>query len=103
MKSEKRKKLEELGYAVFDDARDWLGFSEEEKALSDMQIAAAREIEKLRAEKGVSQAELARRMGSKQPTVSRSLHDPSTATFDWLFRALVALGATPRRIASCLA
>ena len=41
MKTEKRKRLEKAGYAVFDDARDWLGFTEEEKILSDMQIAAA--------------------------------------------------------------
>ena len=52
MKTEKRKRLEKAGYAVFDDARDWLGFTEEEKILSDMQIAAARELERLRAEQG---------------------------------------------------
>lgn len=103
MKTEKRKQLEKAGYAVFDDARDWLGFTEEEKILSDMQIAAARELERLRAEQGVSQTELARRMGTKQSTVSRTLRSPQTASFDWLFRALIALGATPRKIAACLA
>ena len=103
MKTEKRKRLEKAGYAVFDDARDWLGFTEEEKILSDMQIAAARELERLRAEQGVSQTELARRMGTKQSTVSRTLRSPQTASFDWLFRALIALGATPRKIAACLA
>ena len=110
MKTEKRKRLEKAGYAVFDDARDWLGFTEGEKILSDMQIAAARELERLRAEQGVSQTELARRMGTKQSTVSRTLRSPQTASFspqtasfDWLFRALIALGATPRKIAACLA
>ena len=103
MKTEKRKQLEKAGYPVFDDARDWLGFTEEEKILSDMQIAAARELERLRAEQGVSQTELARRMGTKQSTVSRTLRSPQTASFDWLFRALIALGATPRKIAACLA
>ena len=103
MTTEKRKQLEKAGYAVFDDARDWLGFTEEEKILSDMQIAAARELERLRAEQGVSQTELARRMGTKQSTVSRTLRSPQTASFDWLFRALIALGATPRKIAACLA
>ena len=99
MKTEKRKRLEKAGYAVFDDARDWLGFTEEEKILSDMQIAAARELERLRAEQGVSQTELARRMGTKQSTV----RSPQPSSCDWLFRALIALGATPRKIAACLA
>lgn len=96
------RKLEEAGIVTFEDGRDWLGFTPEEKALSDMQIAAARELERLRARKKVSQAELARRMGSKQSAVSRALGSPQTASFDWLFRALVALGATPRKIAACL-
>ena len=42
-------------------------------------------------------------MGTKQPTVSRMLMPPSTTTFDALFRALLALGATPRKIAAVLA
>ena len=97
------KRLADAGVVSFDDARDWLGFSDEEKTLMDMQIAAERAVEREMKAKRVSQRELARRMGTKQPTVSRMLAEPASTTFDSLFRALLALGSTPRKIAAALA
>ena len=67
------KRLADAGVVSFDDARDWLGFSDEEKTLMDMQIAAERAVEREMKAKRVSQAELARRMGTKQPAVSRMI------------------------------
>ena len=96
-------RLAEAGIVSFGDARDWLGFSDEEKALMDMQIAAERAIEREMRAKHVSQAELARRMGTKQPAVSRMIRQSGSASFETLFRALLALGATPRKIAAILA
>ena len=96
-------RLAEAGIVSFGDARDWLGFSDEEKALMDMQIAAERAIEREMRVKHVSQAELARRMGTKQPAVSRMIRQSGSASFETLFRALLALGATPRKIAAILA
>lgn len=97
------KRLSDAGVVSFDDARDWLGFSAEEKALMDMQIAAERAVEREMRAKHVSQAELARRMGTQQPAVSRMIRQSGSASFETLFRALLALGATPRKIASVLA
>ncbi len=103
MDKEKRKALEKAGYVVFDDARDWLGFTDEEKALCDMQIAAERALERKMKETRVTQRELARRMGTKQPAVSRMLRHAGTTSFEQIFRALLALGETPRKIAASLA
>ena len=102
MDPKKKQRLEAQGWK-FGDYADFLGMSAEEKAVVEMRLAAAREVDRLREEQGVSQRELARRMGTKQPTVSRMLAEPASTTFDSLFRALLALGSTPRKIAAALA
>ena len=95
-------RLEKAGWKM-GDFGDAFGLSDEDRAFVQMRLAAAREVDRLREEQGVSQRELARRMGTKQPTVSRMLKEPFSSTFDSLFRALLALGATPRKIAAALA
>jgi len=97
------RRLAEAGVVTYDDARDWLGFSEEEKAMSDMRIAAARAVEARARAAKVSQRELARRMGTRQPAVSRMLSGAGSPTFETLFRAMLALGADRREIAAALA
>ncbi len=96
------KRLEKAGWKM-GDFGDAFALSAEDRAFVEMRLAAAREVDRLREEQGVSQRELARRMGTKQPTVSRMLSEPSSTTFDSLFRALLALGSTPRKIAAALA
>lgn len=101
MDTERIKKLEKAGWRM-GDFGDAFGLSPEDRAFVEMQLAVAREVDRLRQEQGVSQRELARRMGTKQPTISRMLKTPTTTTFDALFRALLALGSTPRKIAAVL-
>lgn len=95
----KIEKLEKAGWKVgdFGDAFD---LSEADRAFVGMRLAAAREVDRLREEQGVSQRELAKRMGTGQANVSRMLGSPATSTFDSLLRALLALGSTPRKIAA---
>ena len=99
MNPERKKKLQAAGWQVGDYA-DFLELTPEEKTLVEIRLAAAREMERLRAENPISQAELARRMGTKQPNVSRLLKYPAKATLDTLFHALLALGSTPKKIAA---
>lgn len=99
MDAERKKKLEAAGWK-FGDYADFLGMTPEEKAVVEIRLAATREMERLRAENPISQEELARRMGTKQPNVSKLFKNPGKATLDTLFRALLALGSTPKKIAS---
>ena len=101
MDKERIKKLEKVGWKMgdFGDAFD---LTPEDRTFVEMRLAAAREVDRLREEQGVSQRELARRLGTKQPTVSRMLRTPATSTLDSLVRALLALGATPKKIAAIL-
>lgn len=97
--AERKKRLEAAGWK-FGDYSDFLGLTPEEKALVEIRLAATREMERLRMENPISQAELARRMGMKQPNVSRFLKNPAKATLDTIFQALLALGSTPKKIAA---
>ena len=102
MDAEKQKRLEAMGWK-FGDYGDFLGLTPEEKAVVEMRLAARRELERLRAESNVSQAELARRMGTKQPNVSRLFRDLGTASLDTLVKALAAFGLDRKGIAASLA
>ena len=101
MKEAKRKILESKGYVVTDSA-EWLGLSREEAQIVNMRVALAQELEKVRKAKGITQAELARRVGTKQSGVARMLNNPDSSTMDNLIKGLIALGEPISRIAACL-
>lgn len=101
MDKAKLDKIKAAGMLVT-DATEWLGLSPAESAMVDMRIRLAREVERLRDEKGITQKALAEGMGTKQPAVARMKRNPSGTTLDSLVRALLVLGSTPRRIAALL-
>lgn len=101
MTEKKKKMLEANGYRVVDSA-DWLGLSNEESQIVDMRVALAQELERVRKAKGVTQAELARRVGTKQSGVARMINNPDTSTMDNLIKGLIALGEPISKIAACL-
>ena len=101
MKEAKKKILEANGYKVTDSA-DWLGLSKEEAQIVDMRVALAQELERVRKAKGITQAELARRIGTRQSGVARMLNNPDTSTMDNLIKSLIALGEPISKIAACI-
>lgn len=82
--------------------KDWIGLMIEENCIVEMRVVLAHELEKIRKEKGITQGELARRMGTKQSGVARMVNNPDTSTLDNLMKGLIALGAPISRIAACL-
>ena len=101
MDKAKRRKLEKAGMIITDTA-EWLGLDREEAALVEMRANLAREVERLRRENSMTQVELAEKMGTKQSGVARMERNPSSSSLDALFKALLKLGATPRKIAALL-
>ena len=100
--TETRKKfLEEKGYKVVDSS-DWLELTNEERQIVNMRVALAEELERVRKVKGVTQAELALKIGSKQSGVARMINNPDTSTMDSLIKALMVLGEPISKIAACL-
>jgi len=101
MISDKRKRLEAAGW-VSGDAADFLGMSKEEARLLEIKLNLAREIASQRGKKGLSQAELAEKVDMRQPNVARLEKNPGRVTIDVLFKILLSLGNSPKRIAALL-
>lgn len=101
MDSKKRKQLEAAGYQITDSAK-WLGLTSQEQAIVNMRVNFALEIERVRKASNITQQELAERIGTRQSGVARMLNNPASATIDSLIKTLLALGASPKRIAALI-
>lgn len=101
MDARKRKRLEAAGYQITDSA-EWLGLTPQEQALVNMRVNFAHEIERVRKASNMTQQSLAEKIGTRQSGVARMLSNPATATIDSLVKTLLALGATPKRIAALI-
>ena len=65
MKRSKKEKLERAGWRV-GSAQDFLGMTDEEAAIAKLKITLARGVRERRAREGITQEELANRIGSSQ-------------------------------------
>ncbi len=84
------------------DADSFLGLSKEESAMVDIRLALADAAMRTRIEHDLSQAELAKRMGSSQSRVAKiEAADPSVS-LDLMVKALLAAGAGVRDVARAL-
>ena len=98
MKSAKRKKLEAAGWQI-GTANQLLGLSKEEAELVELRLALARGLRQRREAKKLTQARLAKLIGSSQSRVAKMEAADSTVALDLLFRSLVATGASRRELA----
>lgn len=101
MNAEKMKRIKAAGYKVT-TADEWLGLTPEESLLVDIRLALAEQLEEVRKEKGISQAQLAAKMGTKQSGIARMVNRPETSSMDNLVKGLIALGVPISKIAACL-
>lgn len=98
MKAEKRARLKEAGWAV-GDAGDFLGLSQEERAFVETKLALSAGVRERRRRQRLTQAQLARRLGSSQSRVAKlEAADPSVS-LDLMVKGLLRLGATRADIA----
>ena len=101
MESKKQKRLEAAGW-TFGNAEDFLGMSPEEADHLEIKLTLAREVEAQRKKAGLSQAELAAKLKTRQPNIARIENAQQGVCLDALFKTLLALGLTPRKIAASL-
>lgn len=102
MDKKKKERLAAKGWKV-GNATEFLGLSSEEIQFVELKLALSSALRGLRSERGLSQVELAQRLGSSQSRVAKmEASDPSVST-DLLIRGLLAAGASPRDIASAIA
>ena len=99
MDNKKRKRLEAAGW-TFGNVEDFLGMPPEEVAYLQVKLTLAREVEIQRKKAGLSQAALAAKLKTRQPNIARIEKAQPSVTIDALFKTLLALGLSPRKIAA---
>ncbi len=98
MNKEKRRRLEKAGWKV-GDASDFLNLSPAEARFVELKLALAQGLRVRREEEGLTQQQVARRMGSSQSRVAKMEAADSSVSIDLLVRALLTLGATRAEVA----
>ena len=102
MKKGKQRRLEKKGWKV-GDAKEFLDLSDDEAAYIELKLALSEQLKAVRAEKQVTQVELARRIKSSQSRVAKMEAGDPSVSLDLLVKTLLALGATQKEIARSIA
>jgi predicted XRE-type DNA-binding protein len=93
MNKEKRRRLKSAGWRVGDVA-EFLELSPAEADFVELKLALAKGLRARREEQGLTQQEVALRMGSSQSRVAKMEAADNSVSIDLLVRALLTLGAT---------
>ncbi len=97
VETERKKKLEKAGWRV-GSADEFLELSPEETAFVEVKLALSAQLKAHRTKQGLSQAQLARRLGSSQSRVAKMEAADSSVSVDLLVRGLIASGVSKRDI-----
>jgi len=102
MDEKKKKRLQEKGW-VFGDAADFFGLTPEEARIIDLKLALRACLKEERTKQGLTQAELAKAMGTSQPRIARIERGDPSVSVDLLLKALMTLGMTNKQISRLIA
>jgi hypothetical protein len=92
MDAERRAALGTKGYAVVDDAADWLGLTDVERKVVELRIELGREVRRRREAAGLTQGKLAKLIGSSQSRIAKAEGTAGGVSLDLLVRAFFATG-----------
>lgn len=98
MKSDKKARLERAGWVVGDTAQ-FLKLSAQEQRFVELKLALATGVRQLRERRGLTQAALAKRLGSSQSRVAKMEAADTSVSLDLMMRSLLSIGATAGEIA----
>ncbi len=101
MKSTKRARLEAHGWRV-GSAAEFLELTPEEAAFVETKLALSRCVRSRRTAQNLSQAVLAKRLKSSQSRIAKMEAADATVSIDLLLKALFALGAKPKDVATAI-
>jgi len=85
--------LEAAGFRV-GDAGDFLGLTDEERALVDLRVSVSRAVRRLRLVHHLTQQQVATRIKSTQARVAKVEAGDSGVSLDVMFRGLFAVGGS---------
>src|SRR5689334_10690971 len=101
MDATKRARLEAHGWKVGTVA-EFLDLTPEESALIEMKLALSDSL-RARREHHMSQAELAAKLDASAQQVAIAETGDTSVSIEWLIRAMLAVGATPKEIGTVIA
>jgi ribosome-binding protein aMBF1 (putative translation factor) len=101
MKAAKVKRFRVAGWKI-GSAKEFLRLNEQEAALVEVKLCLMDALRQTRRRRGISQIELARRMGSSQSRIAKIEAGDPSVSLDLILRALVASGASRREIQDTL-
>jgi predicted XRE-type DNA-binding protein len=102
MKASKRAALERADWKV-GSAEDFLELSDEEIRFVEVKLALAQALKKKRERRKLTQAQVAKLIGSSQPRIALMEAADKSVSVDLLLRSLFALGAKKTEVAKVLA
>ena len=97
MNTAKPKRLKAAGWKA-GSAGDFLQLSDEEAMLVELKLMLTGAIKTSRQKRGLSQIDLARKMGSSQSRVAKIEAGDPSVSLDLIIRAFFATGATRREL-----
>ena len=98
MSTAKLKRLQSAGWKS-GSAKDFLQLSDEEAMLVELKLALTDAVRLSRQKRGLSQIDLAQRMGSSQSRVAKMEAADRSVSLDLIMRSLLTIGATATDIA----
>ena len=98
MRSDKRRRLERAGWKI-GDAADFLQLSDDERRFIETKLSLAAGLRRWRENLGLTQTDVAERIGSSQSRVAKMEVADRTVSTDLLLRSLFRLGAKRRDVA----
>ena len=102
MDEEKRKRLAAAGYISVTVA-EFLGLTQEQSELIEIKLAFTNALSRQRKVSGLSQAELAEKIGSSQSRIAKIESGDPHVSLDLMIRALLAAGMTRGELAEVIA
>jgi len=101
MESKKKQALKTTGWVV-GNAGDFLGLTPEEIRFIDLKLALRSSLKTERVKQNVTQAELAKMIGSSQSRVAKMETGDPSVSVDLLLKALLVLGVTNKQLAEII-
>ena len=93
MNEERRRRLAECGWRV-GTVEEFLGLADDEVAYIEIFLALAASLREKRKRMGLTQVQLAEKIGSSQSRVAKMEAGDPTVTIDRIIRALLTLGVS---------
>lgn len=101
MNTAKLKRLHAAGWKT-GSAESFLGLSDEEAMLVDLKLSLVDAVRQFRQKRGLSQIDLAQRMGSSQSRVAKLETGDPSVSLDLIVRAFFASGGTRQELQRAL-